>query len=64
MGAHTNPARLGSGERTKALVKELSGRPGVYDPKGLAAYIGRKKYGPRKYAELGAKGRRRHSRGR
>jgi hypothetical protein len=49
--------RLGSGERFAALVKELKGRPGVYDPKGLAAWIGRKKYGKEQFQKLAAKGR-------
>lgn len=48
-------ARLGSGERFKALTKKLAGRPGVSDPAALAAAIGRKKYGAKKFAALGKK---------
>jgi hypothetical protein len=48
-------APLGSGERFAALKSELSGRPGVTNPGGLAAYIGRKKYGKARFQGL-AKG--------
>jgi len=50
---------LGSGKRFKSLSSKLAKRPGVTDPKALAASIGRKKYGARKMSELAAKGRRR-----
>lgn len=50
-------APLGSGGRFAALKDELSHRPGVTDPGGLAAYIGRKKYGKAKFQSLSAKGR-------
>jgi len=46
---------LGSGERFKKLVGELE-KKGVKDPKALAAYIGRKKYGKAKFQKLAAKG--------
>lgn len=42
--------KLGSGARFKALAKKV-GSP------ALAAYIGRKKYGAKKFASLSAKGR-------
>jgi hypothetical protein len=42
--------KLGSGARFKALSKKV-GSP------ALAAYIGRKKYGAKKMAQLSAKGR-------
>lgn len=45
-------AKLGSGARFKALVKK------VKSP-ALAAWIGRKKYGKKKFAKLGATGRKR-----
>lgn len=47
---------LGSGERFKALSKELRQR-GVKDPDALAASIGRKKYGKAKMAKMAAAGR-------
>ena len=61
MGAHTNPARLGSGERFRKLTKELAAK-GAYSPGGLARYIGVQKYGAKKMRELAARGRRRKSR--
>ncbi|MEM4167996.1 MAG: hypothetical protein QXW98_06100 [Candidatus Caldarchaeum sp.] len=49
-------APLGSGQRFKALVEKLK-RNGVKNPKALAAWIGRKKYGKRRFQQLAAKGR-------
>ena len=54
--------KLGSGKRFKRLVKTLSKRKGVKTPKKLAAWIGRKKYGKKRFQALAAKGRRRASR--
>lgn len=50
-------AKLGTGARFEALAKNLAARPGVHDPKALAAAIGRKKYGGHKMAMMAAKGR-------
>jgi hypothetical protein len=50
-------APLGSGERFAALKNKLSGEPGVTNPAGLAAYIGRKKYGKARFQQLSAGGR-------
>jgi hypothetical protein len=47
----------GSGERFSRLKAQLADRPGVKNPGALAAYIGRKKYGGAKMAQLSAKGR-------
>jgi hypothetical protein len=52
-------AKLGSGARFEALAKNLAGRPGVHDPKALAAAIGRKKYGAKRMAQMANKGRHR-----
>lgn len=55
-------ARLGSGSRFKALVSKLSSRMGkgkVRDPKALAAAIGRKKYGKKKFQKLASAGKKR-----
>lgn len=52
------PAPLGSGERFRNLRKKLA-RRGARKPAALAAYIGRKKYGKKRFADLSAKGRRR-----
>lgn len=47
---------LGSGERYKQLIDKLE-KQGAKDPRALAAYIGRKKYGKKKFQELAAKGK-------
>ncbi len=44
--------KLGSGARFKALAKKVGS-------KKLAAYIGRKKYGKKKFGKLAAAGRKR-----
>jgi hypothetical protein len=49
--------KLGSGARFAALKSELASRPGVTNPGALAAYIGRKKYGASRFAELSRKGK-------
>ena len=48
--------KLGSGARFKQLSKSLKGK-GVKDPAALAAWIGRKKYGKKKFQGMAAKGR-------
>lgn len=48
----------GEGGRFEKLAHELAERPGVRDPKALAASIGRKKYGAPQMAKWSAKGRR------
>ena len=47
---------LGSGARFSALTQQLAAK-GARDPKALAAYIGRKKYGKKRFGQLGAKGK-------
>jgi len=49
-------AKLGSGARFKALKKKLA-KKGAKTPGALAAYIGRKKYGKKRFAKLSAKGK-------
>jgi len=56
-GKMARKPKLGTGKRFSALKKKLSKRKGVYDPAGLAAYIGRKKYGKKKFQKLAAKGK-------
>ena len=51
-------AKLGTGQRFRNLVTKLKKR-GAKNPKALAAWIGRKKYGKKKMAKLSAAGRRR-----
>lgn len=41
----------------RKLTAELAKRPGVTDPKALAAWIGRRKYGKEKFQAMAAKGR-------
>lgn len=48
---------LGSGERFAKLENALARRPGVTNPGALAAYIGRKKYGKKRFQKLAAQGR-------
>lgn len=45
-----------SGLRFKKLVKQLK-KKGAYEPKALAAYIGRKKYGAKKFQKMALLGR-------
>lgn len=49
--------KLGSGKRFSNLKKKLSAK-GARNPGALAAYIGRKKYGKKRFAKLSAKGKR------
>lgn len=52
-------ARLGSGTRFRRLKGQLR-RKGARNPGALAAYIGRKKYGKRRFQKLSQGGRKRH----
>jgi hypothetical protein len=54
-------AKLGTGARFRSLRSKLS-RRGIRNPGALAASIGRKKLGKRRFQKLAAKGRRRASR--
>lgn len=49
-------AKLGSGARFKALKKKLAAK-GSSNPGALAAWIGRRKYGKKKFQSLSAKGK-------
>lgn len=50
---------LGTGERFEQLVKKIKKRGKVKNPEAVAAWIGRKKYGKKRMAQLAAAGRRR-----
>lgn len=50
-----------SGSRFAALVRKLEARGDVADPRALAAAIGRRKYGSKRFQQLAAAGRRRGS---
>ena len=49
--------KLGSGARFKKLSAALAAK-GAHDPNALAAWIGRKDYGKKRFQKLSAKGRR------
>lgn len=51
-------AKLGTGKRFAALTGKLRAR-GAKNPKALAAWIGRKKYGKKKMAKLAVTGKKR-----
>lgn len=48
--------KLGTGTRFKNLTKKLA-KKGVKDATALAAFIGRKKFGKKKFQKLAAKGK-------
>ncbi len=54
-------AKLGTGKRFSTLKSQLR-RKGASNPGALAAWIGRKKFGTRKYGKLSGKGRSRAAR--
>ncbi len=47
----------GGGGRFKKLVKKLKGKKGIKNPAAVAAAIGRKKYGKKRFQKMAAKGR-------
>jgi len=51
---------VGKGTRFKKLVAALKKR-GAKNPKALAAWIGRKKYGKKRFQKMSAKGRSRRA---
>ena len=53
----TRKPKLGSGKRFASLKSKLA-RKGIRNPGALAASIGRKKFGAKKFAKLSARGRR------
>lgn len=55
MAKRTKPP-LGSGERFKQLTEQLK-RKGAKNPEALAAWIGRKVYGKKRFQKLSRKGR-------
>lgn len=52
--------KLGTGKRFKALKGKLA-KKGAKDPGALAAFIGRKKFGKKRFQQLATKGKRRKS---
>lgn len=55
--AHNQKARLGSGARFRKLARSLRGK--VRDPEAVAAAIGRRKFGRKRFQQLAARGRKR-----
>ncbi len=53
-------AKLGTGARFAALKSKLGAREGVHDPGALAAWIGRRKYGKKRFGRLSVLGRAKH----
>ena len=53
--------KLGTGARFRALVRKLRAR-GAKNAPALAAWIGRKKYGKKRFQQLAVKGRKRKRR--
>lgn len=51
--------QAGGGGAFQKLTKKLAGKPGIKDPKALAASMGRKKYGKGQFQEMAAKGKER-----
>jgi hypothetical protein len=58
MATKKKSMKVGGGGRFEKLSKDLA-KKGVRDPKALAASIGRKKYGAKKFQTMAAKGRKR-----
>jgi len=54
-----NPAKLGTGSRFAACVRDVKSKGSAYDPYAVCASAGRRKYGKRKMAKWAAKGLRR-----
>jgi hypothetical protein len=52
--------KLGSGKRFAQLKAKLAHEKGITNPGALAAAIGRKKFGAKKFAKLGANARAAH----
>ena len=58
MSMHKKKPKLGSGERFRQLVEKLK-KKGVKDPEALAAFVGRKKLGQKRFQKLAIAGLRR-----
>ena len=56
MASHDS-MKPGGGGRFKAMEHKVSHEKGVHNPAALAAYIGRRKYGAHRMAQMAAHGR-------
>ena len=59
-GKNKKKPKLGTGKRFKNLSSKLK-KKGAKNPKALAAWIGRKKYGNKKMSAMATKGKKRRS---
>lgn len=50
-------AKLGSGARFATLTKKIASKGGVRNPRAVAAAIGRKKFGKKRFQKLAKAGR-------
>lgn len=57
----TKSMQPGGGGRFEKLKKQLAGQVGIANPGGLAASIGRKKYGKEKFQQMSKSGRARYA---
>lgn len=57
MAEPNKKAPVGQGGRFAAIKGALAKEKGVTDPGGLAAWIGRKKFGNKKFNQMAAKGK-------
>jgi hypothetical protein len=62
--AYKPKGKLGSGSRFRSLKGQIARRGGVRNPGAVAASIGRKKYGKKRFQAMAAAGRKRKSRSR
>ncbi len=53
-------SKPGQGNRFAALSKAIAARGGVDNPDAVAAAIGRKKFGKKKFQQMAAKGRKKN----
>jgi len=51
--------KLGGGGRFQKLKRKIASRGGVKDPGAVAAAIGRKKYGKKRFQKMASRGRKR-----
>ena len=57
------PMKLGGGGRFAKLEKSIAAKGGVKDPAAVAAAVGRKKYGKKKFQQMATAGRKRAKKG-
>lgn len=62
MARKTKKPKLGTGKRFKQVSRSVAKRGKARNPNAVAAAIGRKKYGKKRFQEMAAKGRRRKAR--